>query len=89
MKIKLDNLDRDDGLVLVMADWKDAELDQSIEGSMWEHDGDFAYAYISDHSDLINSLRKQGYDLDLLEDYCEPDDEIDYYAYSPGDGPYD
>lgn len=87
MKIKLDNLDHDDGFVLVLADWKDAETDQSIEGCRWERDGDFVYTLITDSIDLVERLEKEGYEVNT-DDYCQPE-EFDYYAYSPGDGPYD
>jgi hypothetical protein len=77
MKIKLDNMDRDDGSVLVTCEDKDAaENDQSIEGSHWEcpRDMDCAYAVISDRPGLVEALEKQGYDVDASE-YCEPDEE--------------
>ncbi len=73
-KVKLDNLDKDDGTVLVMARWEDVKDDQSIAGSKWEHDNDFAYAIVTDHSGLIKELEGEGYDdLDLSE-YCEPEE---------------
>lgn len=70
MKIKLDNLDKDDGTVLVMADAEEAEHDQSIEGSRWELDGDFAYAYIDDRVGLVAALERDGYEVDT-DDYWE------------------
>jgi uncharacterized membrane protein (UPF0127 family) len=70
MKVKLDSTDKE-GMVLALADWSDAEEDQSIAGSKWEHDGDFAYALIGDHPGLVSELVKDGYDLDL-EEYSAP-----------------
>lgn len=74
MKIKLDNLDKNDGTVLVMADAAEAEHDQSIEGSRWESDGDFAYAYIDDRVGLVDALEREGYEVDT-DDYWEPTQE--------------
>jgi hypothetical protein len=74
-KIKLDNMDRDDGSVLVTCEDSDvAEEHHSIAGSNWEAPSDMtgAYAIISDSPDLVAELEKEGYDVDSSE-YCWPD----------------
>lgn len=77
MKIKLDNMDKEDGSVLVIAeDADEAREDQSIEGSHWECDGDFAYAIISDRPGLVAALEKEGYEVDTDEFYEHSDDEF-------------
>jgi len=76
MKIKLDNLDRDDDSVLVTCEDKEAARDdQSIEGSHWEcpRDMEGAYAVISDRPGLVEALEKEGYDVDA-SNYCPPDE---------------
>jgi hypothetical protein len=74
--IYLDNLDYDDGMVTVhisgpgAAAW--AKHDQSIQGSMWETDGDdFAYSIIMDSPTLVEELTKDGYNVDDSE-YSAP-----------------
>jgi len=69
-KIKLDDMDRDDGSVLVTMACRDAgrivKDRQSIQGSLWEaarEDPDFAYAVISDAPDLVSQLESEGYDV--------------------------
>lgn len=79
MKIKLDNLDHDDGECLVTCNGPGAtrwakEEHQSIAGSRWESDGpDFAYAIVSDHPGLEAELEKEGYDDIDTDEYCPPD----------------
>lgn len=75
MKIKLDNQDHTDGMVLVTCADKDAARDdQSIDGNNWEcpRDMDIAYAIISDRPGLVAELEKQGYDVNT-DEYSEPD----------------
>ena len=77
MKIKLDNLDKDDGTVTVYCDDKPAAVhDQSIDGAMWEApaDLDVAYACISDRPGLVADLKEEGYEVDTSA-YWEEDDE--------------
>lgn len=74
-KIKLDNMDSDDGTVLVTCEDSDIKEErQSIQGSNWEAPSDMsgAYAMISDAQDLVSILEKEGYDVDSSE-YCPPD----------------
>jgi hypothetical protein len=75
MKISLDNLDHDDGMVTVYCDDKQAAIDdQSIDGSLWEAPGDLdvAYAVILDRPGLITELRADGYEVNI-QNYVEPD----------------
>ena len=75
MTIKLDNLDRDDGSVLITCnDQSAARDDQSIAGSHWEAPGDMsiAYAIVCDHADLLADLEREGYSVDDSE-YCAPE----------------
>ena len=69
-EIKLDNLDRDDGSVLVTMSCPNAGQiardRQSIGDSRWEaprDDPDFAYAVISDAPDLVAQLERDRYDV--------------------------
>ncbi len=74
-EIKLDNMDRDDGSVLVTCDDSSVkEEHHSISGSNWEAPGDMtiAYAVITDEPDLVAKLEREGYQVDSSE-YCEPD----------------
>ncbi len=74
-EIKLDNMDRDDGSVLVTCDDSSVkEEHHSVSGSNWEAPGDMsgAYAVITDEPDLVAKLEKEGYNVDAGE-YCEPD----------------
>lgn len=74
-EIKLDNMDRDDGSVLVTCEDRDvAEEHHSIAGSNWEAPSDMtsAYAIISDSPDLVAELEKEGYNVDSGE-YSPPD----------------
>lgn len=74
-EIKLDNMDRDDGSVLVTCeDSSVKEEHQSIAGSSWEAPSDMngAYAVITDEPGLVAKLEKEGYNVDSSE-YCEPD----------------
>lgn len=74
-EVKLDNLDRDDGSVLVTCDDSSVkEEHHSISGSNWEAPGDMsgAYAVICNEPDLVAKLEKEGYQVDTAE-YCEPD----------------
>lgn len=74
-KIKLDNMDREDGSVLVTCEDREVkEEHHSIAGSNWEAPSDMsgAYAVISDAQDLVATLEKEGYDVDSSE-YCPPD----------------
>lgn len=74
MKIKLDNLDRDDGSVMITTeDREEAILDQSIHGARWEAPGDLsvAYAIVDDRPFLLTALLAEGYDVDDSE-YVEP-----------------
>jgi hypothetical protein len=76
MEVKLDNLDRDDGFVLVTCEDRDAAIeDQSIEGSHWEASRGMpgAYAVISDRPDLVERLEKAGYNVDSSE-YSPPEE---------------
>jgi len=82
-RIKLENSDDDDGMVLAtMSLDRAAEIAkeefQSIEGSNWEGSGDFAYAYFPNRPDLVEDLEAEGYDVDDSEftEY-EEDDEDD------------
>lgn len=74
MKIKLDNLDHDDGMVTVYCEDRQAAIhDQSINGSNWEAPEDLtaAYAVIGDDPDLVDQLEGEGYEVDA-SDYCPP-----------------
>jgi len=74
-KIKLDNMDREDGTVLITCDDSDIKEERkSIQGSNWEAPSDMsgAYAMIVDIPDLVATLEKEGYDVDSSE-YCPPD----------------
>jgi hypothetical protein len=74
-KIKIDNMDGEDGSVLVTCEDRDvAEEHHSIAGSNWEAPSDMtsAYAIISDSPDLVSELEKEGYDVDSGE-YSPPD----------------
>jgi hypothetical protein len=74
-EVKLDNMDRDDGTVLVTCEDSDvAEEHHSIAGSNWEAPSDMtgAYAIISDSPNLVAELEKEGYDVDSGE-YSPPD----------------
>jgi hypothetical protein len=76
-EVKLDNMDRDDGSVLVTCeDRKVKEEHQSIAGSNWEAPNDMsgAYAIISDEPGLVAKLEKEGYQV-LQAEYCEPDEK--------------
>jgi hypothetical protein len=71
LKIKLDNLADEDGLVTVYAaDYEHALYDQTIRGSSWEApaDMDVAYASISDEPNLVVKLEADGYEVDA-DDY--------------------
>jgi hypothetical protein len=75
-EVKLDNMDRDDGSVLVTCDDRAVkEEHQSIAGSHWEAPRDMsgAYAIICDEPGLVAKLEKEGYNVDSSE-YCEPDE---------------
>ena len=68
MKIKLDNVDRNDWLVLITTTEPKAALeDQSIQGTRWEapRDTGIAYAVVCDHPGLVKELTAEGYELDL------------------------
>lgn len=72
MKISLDNLDHEDGMVTVFCVDREAAIhDQSIEGSRWEAPGDLdvAYAIICDRPGLVEALEADGYEVDVTE-YC-------------------
>lgn len=72
LSIGLDNMDRRDGMVLVLCDdIEDARADQSIAGSHWEVADDLAYALVTDRPDLYESLRAEGYSVDVAE-YMAP-----------------
>lgn len=77
MRITISNTeDEDMPSVLVIADdAQDARNDQTIRGSNWEFDGDFAYAIISDEPDLIAKLEADGYNVEAGEYY--PMDTMD------------
>ena len=75
--LSLDNLDKEDGTVLVVISGEGAadfaNMDQTIMGSNWETDGDdLAYAIIDDHPALIKILEKEGYSLNT-DEYCPVD----------------
>jgi hypothetical protein len=75
VKIKLDNLDHDDGMVTVYCEDRQAAIDdQSIDGAHWEAPGDLdvAYAMIVDRPCLITELEAEGYEVDI-RNYVEPD----------------
>jgi hypothetical protein len=75
MKIALDNLDHDDGMVTVYCSNQKAAIeDQTIDGCRWEAPGDLdvAYAVLCDRPGLITELRAEGYEVDIT-DYVEPD----------------
>lgn len=75
MKITLDNMDHDDGMVTVYChDQAAAEDDQTIDGASWEcpSDMDCAYAFVMDRADLVADLEKEGYEVDQTE-YCAPE----------------
>lgn len=74
MKIKLDNLDGEDGMVTITCDDRQAAIDdQSIEGSLWEAPSDMnvAYAVVCDRPSLTADLEKEGYELDV-DEYSPP-----------------
>lgn len=76
-RIRLDNQDKEDGSVLVIAeDAAEAEHDQSIDGSSWEIDGDFAYTYIQDRPGLVAALEADGYAVDASEYYENSEEEF-------------
>lgn len=76
MRIKLDNQDHTDGLVLVIAeDAEKAKKDQTIMGSHWEFEDDFAHALISDEPGLEKKLQQEGYEVD----------DSDYYSWADWD----
>lgn len=75
LKIKLDNMDDGDGMVLITcSDRAGAQHDRSIAGSKWEvpADMDIAYAIVTDHKGLVEELEKDGYEVDDSI-YCPPD----------------
>ena len=74
--IKLENVDGDPEAASVWANWEDVQNEQSVLGSMWEHDGDLAYAYIMDEPGLVEKLRAEGYDVD----------DSEYYPFEPEGG---
>jgi len=71
LKVKLDNLDREDFTVLVTCQDVDAaKRDQTIRGARWEAADEWlAYAIIGDEDALPAALTAEGYDVDLTE-YC-------------------
>lgn len=73
LPIRLDNLDREDGTVLVLCDYPEAAReDRSIDGTHWEvSDGTLAYAITFDRPGLVAELQAEGYDVDTSE-YSEP-----------------
>jgi hypothetical protein len=76
MKIKLDNMDRDDWTVLITCEnQKDAKDDQSVAGAAWEAPGDMdiAYTIAGDHPTLLTELEAEGYDVDSSE-YSPPEE---------------
>ncbi len=78
MKVKLDNLDRDDGSVLAWASAQEAQDDQSIAGARWEYPSDLegeAYAILTDFKGLTKALEQEGYILDT-DEYMEPSDNL-------------
>lgn len=79
MKVKLDNLDRDDGTVLAWTGAQEAQDDITIDGCRWEYPSDLegdAYAILTDRPGLTRDLKQEGYDLDCSE-YMEPQDLSD------------
>jgi hypothetical protein len=74
-RIKLDNLDDREGCVMVTADSRILAVhDQSIAGCHWEAPGDLleAYAMPLDHPDLLDELKKEGYEIND-DEYSPPD----------------
>lgn len=70
--VKLENLDDDmDDMqwVLVTAPWDQVEDEGSINGTMWEHDGDLAYAVLMDQPNLVEEMESEGYYVDDSEYY--------------------
>jgi succinate dehydrogenase/fumarate reductase flavoprotein subunit len=69
MRIKIDNMgDETGGTVLVTTEnAEEAREDQTVHGSRWEFDNDFAYAIISEEPDLVQKLTNQGYEVDDSE----------------------
>jgi hypothetical protein len=76
VKVKLDNLDRDDGTVLAWTSAQEAQGDITIDGCRWEYPSDLegdAYAILTDRPGLVRDLKQEEYDLDCSE-YMEPQD---------------
>lgn len=75
MKIALDNLEQEHGLVTVYCGDREAAIeDQTIDGCLWEAPGDLdvAYAVLQDRPGLITELKAEGYEVDI-HFYVEPD----------------
>jgi hypothetical protein len=74
-KIRLDNLGDRHGCVMIYCSSQIlAKHDQTIAGSRWEcpSDMDIAYAMPPDSPDLLEELKKEGYEIDDSQ-YSPPD----------------
>lgn len=81
-KIELDNLDDDEGGVMVYCNSKILAVhDQSVAGSHWECAPDMpvAYACAGDHPNLVKELEDEGYIVND-DNYCSPDEEEEVTA---------
>jgi hypothetical protein len=65
-RIKLENTDDDDDMVLITAEWYAVRYDQSIAGTNWEHTGDLAYAIVPNYPGLVRDL-EEDYEVDDTE----------------------
>ena len=73
--------DRDDGMASIHTwDSAAAKHDQTILGSDWEIDGDFAYAYVTDRPNLIEELEADGYTVK---------EDGNYYSWNSWDELYE
>jgi len=76
-KISLDNLDDDEGGVMIECNSQIlATHDQSVAGAMWECASDmpgFAYACAGDRPGLVEELENEGYIVND-DNYCPPDE---------------
>jgi hypothetical protein len=74
-KIRLDNLDDREGCVMIDCESQIlATHDQTIAGARWECPSDMtsAYAMPLDHPDLLDQLKKEGYEIND-DEYSPPD----------------
>lgn len=78
MKIRIDNLDRTDGMVnvwgavsdlLISRTWVSNPLEETILGSRWEVTDGCLFTVISDGPDLVKRLTAEGYEVNDDEYY--------------------